>query len=210
MKIAVINETSAGDRNPDVMAVLEGRGHEIINAGMRKTGSKPELTYIHTGFLAALLLNAGRADFVVGGCGTGLGFLGSVMQYPNVMCGLVANPVSAWLFTQINGGNCVSLPMLYQFGWAGDVNFRFIFDRIFSVEPGIGYPAHRQESQRASRAMLMSISERVHLSMAKIVEVLPDDVVKPALSFPGMGEILDIETLGDTALRGALAKKMGG
>ena len=60
MKIAVINETSAGDRNADVMAALEGRGHEVINAGMTKTGGQPELTYIHTGLLAALLINAGR------------------------------------------------------------------------------------------------------------------------------------------------------
>ena len=30
MKIAVINETSAADKNKDVLAALEGRGHEII------------------------------------------------------------------------------------------------------------------------------------------------------------------------------------
>ena len=36
MRIAVINETSAADRNADILAALEGRGHEVINAGMRK------------------------------------------------------------------------------------------------------------------------------------------------------------------------------
>ncbi len=208
MKIAVINETSAGDRNADVMAALEGRGHEIINAGMKKTGGRPELTYIHTGLLAALLLNAGRVEYVVGGCGTGLGFLSSVMQYPNVFCGLVADPVAAWVYTQINGGNCVSLPMLYQFGWAGDVNFRFIFDRIFSVEPGIGYPSHRQESQRQSRKTLMDISKTVHLSMAAIMENLGDDIVRPVLTFPGVAELLDADTLKDDDLRRALKKRM--
>ena len=70
MKIAVINETSAADKNKDIIAALEGRGHEIINAGMTQSGAKPELTYIHTGFMAALLLNANRVDMVVGGCGT--------------------------------------------------------------------------------------------------------------------------------------------
>lgn len=191
MKIAVFNETSAGDRNADVMAALEGRGHEIINAGMVKTGGSPEMTYIHTGFLSALFLNAGVVDYVVGGCGTGLGYLNSVLQYPGVICGLVDDPVSAWLYTQINGGNCVSLPMLYGFGWAGDVNFRFIFDRIFSVEPGVGYPAHRQESQRQSRKTLFEISETTHRPFAEIVSVLDDAVVKPALNFPGIMDILD-------------------
>ena len=54
MRIAVINETSAGDRNADVLKALEGRGHEIFNCGMTKGGQAPELTYIHTGLLAGL------------------------------------------------------------------------------------------------------------------------------------------------------------
>ena len=109
MRIAVINETSAADRNADILAALDGRGHTVINAGMVKTGAKPELTYIHTGLLAALLLNTGRADFVVGGCGTGQGFLNAAMQYPGVFCGHILTSLDAWLFAQINGGNCISL-----------------------------------------------------------------------------------------------------
>ena len=58
MKIAVINETSAADRNADILAALDGRGHMIINAGMTKNFAKPELTYIHTGLLSAILLNS--------------------------------------------------------------------------------------------------------------------------------------------------------
>ncbi len=37
MKIAVINETSAADKNKDILAALGGRGHEIINAGLTNT-----------------------------------------------------------------------------------------------------------------------------------------------------------------------------
>jgi ribose 5-phosphate isomerase RpiB len=116
MKIAVINETSAADKNKDIMTALENRGHTIINAGMKKTGAQPELTYLHTGLLAAILLNLKRVDLVVGGCGTGQGFLNSVMQYPNVCCGLVQTPLDVWLFGQINGGN----DSLHFPGWAGD------------------------------------------------------------------------------------------
>ena len=57
-----------------------------------------ELTYIHTGLIAAAMLNIGAADMVVGGCGTGQGFMNSVMQYPNVVCGLILNPLDAFLF----------------------------------------------------------------------------------------------------------------
>ncbi len=41
MKIAVINETSAADRNADILAALDGLGHEILNVGMKRTGEKP-------------------------------------------------------------------------------------------------------------------------------------------------------------------------
>ncbi len=204
MKIAVINETSAADRNADILAALEGRGHTIVNAGMVKNGAKPELTYIHTGLLSALLLNARRVDFVVGGCGTGQGFLNSVMQYPGVFCGHIINSLDAWLFTQINGGNCISLMLNQGYGWAADVNLRFIFDRIFSVESGAGYPPHRQESQRESRKTLAAVSATTHRPLADIIACLPDEVVKPVLEFPGVKALIDADTVEDAALKGAL------
>ena len=133
MRIAVINETSAADKNADILAALAPCGHEIINAGMRKSGEAPELTYMQTGFMSALLLNAGRADMVVGGCGTGQGYLNAVMQYPGVFCGHIATPLDAWLFTQINGGNCIALMLNQGYGWGSDINLKFIFERLFSV-----------------------------------------------------------------------------
>lgn len=204
MKIAVINETSAADRNADIMAALQGCGHTVVNAGMVKNGAKPELTYIHTGLLAALLLNAGRVDFVVGGCGTGQGFMNSVMQYPGVFCGHILNALDAWLFMQINGGNCISLMLNQGYGWASDVNLRFIFQHMFSVESGIGYPPHRQESQQQSRKTLLALSTATHRLFADIIASLPDEVVKPALEFPGIGDLLDPSTLEDQALKAAL------
>ena len=98
MKIIVLNETSAADRNADIQAALAGRGHTVINAGMTQGGVQPELTYIHTGLLTALFLNTGAADFVVGGCGTGQGYLNAAMQYPGVFCGHILTPLDAWLF----------------------------------------------------------------------------------------------------------------
>ncbi len=208
MKIAVISETSAGDRNADIMAAIEGRGHTIINAGMKKAGAQPELTYIHTGLLAALFLAAGRVDMVVGGCGTGLGFMNSVMQYPGIICGLITKPLDAWLFAQINGGNCISLQLLYEYGWAGDVNLKFIFDSLFSIEePGLGYPPHRRESQQWSRSMLLEVSSKTHPAMSSIIENLPEEAVGPALSFPGVMDILNVDTLANGDLAKAIKKR---
>lgn len=201
MRVVVLNETSAGDRNAAIVDALSQYRHTVINAGMRKSGDRPELTYIHTGFLAALLLNSGRADFVVGGCGTGQGFLNSVMQYPGVACGLIADPLDAWLFSLINAGNCISLALNKGYGWAGEVNLRFIFEKIFDVERGAGYPAHRRESQAESRLTLEHVSRATHLPFASILQDLPESVVKPALSFPGIRELLDARTIPDSSVR---------
>ncbi len=208
MKIAVINETSAADRNADILAALEGRGHQIINVGMSKNGAQPELQYIHTGLMAALLLNLKRVDFVVGGCGTGQGFLNSVMQYPGVFCGHLLNALDAWLFAQINDGNCVSLALNQGYGWAADVNLRMLFDAYFSVERGAGFPAHRKEPQGASRQMLQTISACTHRGMAEIVAGLPKSVVRPALTYPGMPALIDADSIEDPALRSAIQNEL--
>jgi ribose 5-phosphate isomerase RpiB len=208
MRIAVVNETSAADKNADIISALDGRGHTIINAGMTKTGASPEMTYIHTGLLSALLLELKRVDLIVGGCGTGQGYLNSVMQYPGVFCGLITSPLDAWLFGQINGGNCLALALNFEYGWAGDVNLRFIFDRFFSVETGCGYPAHRKESQEQSRNTLTTIASTTHKSFAEIISGLEDAVLRPVLSYPGVTDLIDAGSIDDSGLKEALAKRL--
>lgn len=209
MRIAVINETSAADRNADILAALAGRGHEVINAGMTKSFTAPEITYIHTGLMSALLLHAGRVDYVVGGCGTGQGYLLSAMQYPGVVCGHLATPLDAWIFTQINGGNCISLMLNQGYGWGSDVNLRFLFDRLFEPERACGYPPHRKESQAQSRQTLEHINGLAHRPFAEIVRELPDPVLRPALEFPGFAELLDPASLHDQALADTLLARIG-
>ncbi|MGA2765411.1 MAG: RpiB/LacA/LacB family sugar-phosphate isomerase [Spirochaetia bacterium] len=190
MRIALVTEVSTKEKNASVLSALENRGHEVFNLGMKGGAGEPELTYIQTGFLGALLLGGGCVDLVVGGCGTGQGFLNSVLQYPGVCCGLIESPLDAWLFAQINGGNCISLVLNKSFGWAGEVNVRFIFDHLFSVAWGVGYPAHRKESQQRSQAVLRQVSCLTHLPLPQIVERAEESVVRPALSFPGVIDFL--------------------
>lgn len=194
MRIAIINEVSAQQKNGDILKALEGRGHEVLNLGMTGNPNLPELTYIHTGLMTGILLNANAADFVVGGCGTGQGYLNAAVQYPGVFCGLISSPLDAWLFTQINGGNCISLQLNQGYGWAADENLRFIFDRIFSVERGCGYPENRRESQRASRGILEEISHAAHRPFFEMLDDLPREIVRRAVSFPGFLDVLDPQT----------------
>lgn len=210
MKIAVVNETSSADKNADIITALQGRDHEILNMGMTKTGAEPALSYVNTGLLTAILLNVGIADFVVGGCGTGQGYMIAAMQYPGVFCGHVRDSLDAWLFTQINGGNCISLTLNQGYGWAADVNLRFIFDRIFSVERGGGYPEHRREAQKRYRLSLEALSAKIHPSFAKVIELLPEEVISPVLRYPTVQDVLDLDSISDGALREALQRRVRG
>jgi len=190
LRIAVVSEVSAVQRNAALIEALSGRGCVVVNAAMRSKDDRA-LTYIHTGLMAALLLNARAVDMVVGGCGTGQGFLLSAMQYPGIQCGLIAEPVDAWLFSKINAGNCLSLPLNKGFGWAGEIVLSQIFDAWFSPGFGEGYPKARQVPQSASRAMLNEVSQMTHRSMEDICHALPGALLAETLSFPGFMFILE-------------------
>jgi ribose 5-phosphate isomerase RpiB len=206
MKIAVINEISAADKNADILKAIAGRGHEIINLGNIRGGETPGLLYIHTGLMSAILLNFHLVDFVVGGCGTGLGYLNSVMQYPGVFCGHLLTPLDAFLFARINAGNCVSLALNQGYGWAGDVNLRLIFDNLFTAEAGTGYPPQRAEPQRQARELLQQVSGATHRPMLEILAALPEDVTHPALTFPAFLPLLEQAAQADAGLRSLLEK----
>jgi hypothetical protein len=135
--------------------------------------------------MSAILLNSGIVDLVVGGCGTGIGYMNSVMQYPGIACGLIHSPLDAWLFAQINDGNCISLALNQGYGWASNINLRFIFDQYFGVEHGKGYPDHRREPQSVSRELLKTISTITHRSMVEIIDYLPHHVMDTVVKYPG-------------------------
>ncbi len=190
MKIAILSEVSARARNTDILSVLaEHAQHEVYNAGMRAEGGEAELTYIQTGLMAGALLSCGACDLAVGGCGTGQGFLISAMQYPGVFCGLLIDPLDAWLFSQINAGNCISLPLNKGYGWASDLNLKLIFRELFRDPAGVGYPPHRSESQAESRARLGRISRAAHREFPEILRSLDADIVRPLKEY---GVFLDL------------------
>ncbi|MGD0706921.1 MAG: RpiB/LacA/LacB family sugar-phosphate isomerase [Anaerolineaceae bacterium] len=206
MKIAVINEISAADKNPDILKALDDRGHEILNLGNTSSSDSPGLLYIHTGLMSALLLNLKVVDFVIGGCGTGLGYLNAVMQYPGIVCGHLLTPLDAFLFARINAGNCVSLALNQGYGWAGDVNLRLMFDELFTPEAGSGYPTQRSEPQKQGRILLAQVSQVTHRPLAEILLSLPEEIIRPVLNFPGFYSKLEQAKAVNTDIRSALEK----
>ena len=158
MRIALINENSQAAKNALVCEtlkkVVEPMGHEVFNYGMYAADDAAQLTYVQNGILAAILLNSGAADFVVTGCGTGEGAMLALNSFPGVICGHVANPLDAYTFAQINDGNAISIPFALGFGWGGDLNLEYIFEKLFSEPFGGGYPKERVVPEQRNKKIL--------------------------------------------------------
>ena len=139
MKIALINENSQAAKNGIIEAalkkVVEPMGHEVVNYGMYAADDKAQLTYVQCGILAAILLNSGAADYVITGCGTGEGAMLALNSFPGVICGHVEDPVDAYTFAHVNDGNAVAMPFAKGFGWGGELNLEYCFEKLFGFGP---------------------------------------------------------------------------
>ena len=164
MKIALMMENSQAGKNAMVAAELEsvagGIGHDVFNLGMTDENDH-HLTYIHLGIMASILINSKAVDFVVTGCGTGQGALMSLNLHPGVVCGYCLEPSDAFLFNQINNGNALALAFAKGFGWAGELNIRYIFEKAFTGERGNVYPLERAEPQQRNAAILNEVKAAV-------------------------------------------------
>ncbi|OEE38067.1 hypothetical protein A1QO_16515 [Vibrio genomosp. F10 str. ZF-129] len=185
MKIALMMENSQASKNAMVAAELEsvagGLGHDVFNLGMTDDNDH-HLTYIHLGIMASVLINSKAVDFVVTGCGTGQGALMSLNLHPGVVCGYCLEPSDAFLFNQINNGNAIALAFAKGFGWAGELNIRYIFEKAFTGERGKGYPLERAEPQQRNAAILNEVKAAVVKdNFIDSLRAIDQDLVKTAV-----------------------------
>ena len=173
MRIALINENSQAAKNSLIEAtlkkVVEPMGHTVDNYGMYTAEDDVQLTYVQTGILAAILLNSGAADYVVTGCGTGEGAMIACNSFPGVLCGHVEDPVDAYTFAHVNDGNCVALPFAKGCGWGMELNWQYVFEKLFGFGSGKGYPPERVVPEQNNKKILDLVRE---CSMANLIESL--------------------------------------
>ena len=186
MKIALINENSQAAKNEVICnalkKVVEPMGHEVRNYGMYTADDACQLTYVQVGILAAVLLNSGAADYVITGCGTGEGAMLACNSFPGVICGHVEDPLDAYTFAQINDGNAIAIPFAKGYGWGGDLNLEYIFEKLFCEESGQGYPKERAVPEQRNKKILDGVKKVTYRSLTDILPELDQELVKGALS----------------------------
>ena len=213
MKIALVMEWSTCERNPIVYETLkqaaEERGHTVVNYGQFDMEDNRQ-TYNQNAVFIAALAASGAADFIVTGCGTGEGAMLAANAMPGVCCGLVVDPADSYLFTQVNGGNCMSLPFAKGWGWGAEVNLRYVFEKFFEKEPGGGYPPHAAASEQRNAYLLNRLKEVSHNSITEILlteDPEVSEIVRAA--FAGKRLELFMENCQDEKIREAVLKIAG-
>lgn len=186
MKIALINENSQVTKNniifDELKTVAERKGFEVFNYGMYGNEGESQLTYVQNGLLTAILLNSGAADFVITGCGTGMGAMLACNSFPGVTCGFAADPVDAYLFSQVNGGNALSLPFAKGFGWGAELNLRYMFERLFEDEVGGGYPKERAIPEQRNARILNEVKAITYKNLLTILKEIDQEFLKETIS----------------------------
>lgn len=186
MKIALIIENSQAAKSEIVHSALtsvaEPLGHDVHHYGMYSADDDAQLTYVMNGLLAGILINSGAADFVVTGCGTGMGSMLACNAMPGVVCGLVIDPTDAFLFGQINDGNAISMPYAKGFGWAAELNLQDCYRKLFEVERGVGYPKERAEIMAKNRNIFSGVKAAATHDMLTVLKSVDQDLLKAAVA----------------------------
>ena len=186
MKIALIIENSqaakSGIVHDALSSVAEPLGHQVHHYGMYTPDDKASLTYPMNGLLAGLLINSKAADFVVTGCGTGVGSNLACNAMPGVFCGLVVDPTDAFLFGQINDGNAISMPYAKGFGWAAELNLQDCFRKLFENERGAGYPKERAAVMAKNRGIVAELKAASCHDMLTVLKTVDQDLLKAAIA----------------------------
>ena len=193
MKIALITENSQAAKNAiihEALTEVAGElGHEVHNYGMYTAEDSASLTYVMNGLLTGILLNSKAADFVVTGCGTGMGSMLACNAMPGVFCGLVIDPTDAFLFSQINAGNAISMPYAKGFGWAAELNLRDCYRKLFEGEPGAGYPKERAAIMASNRGKLADLKAASCHDMLTVLKAVDQDLLRAAIAGEQFAEL---------------------
>lgn len=180
MRIAIIQASSQQKRNQLLIKATKsatGEHDQVINFGVFE--NDPQLSYVQVAVIIGILLNSGAIDYVITGCSSGNGMNIACNTMPNVISGYLPTPSDAYLFGRINQGNCASLPLGLNFGWAGELNLTYTLEKLFEGPMNTGYPKAMASRKKKDALKLVEIKHLAQNDMIKILEGLDNDFLKP-------------------------------
>lgn len=156
--IGFISEPSTCIRREMLLGLLSTLTHIPICDLTPTIDPQTKYGYPEAGFLAGIALATGFCQLVIGGCGTGVGFALAANSMPGVNAAVIRDSTEAVLFSRINAGNCISLPLAYGYGWGAEINIKNILKAVLQdTAYGDGYPDERRQPQEEGRARLAQL-----------------------------------------------------
>ena len=73
-------------------------------------------------------------------------------------------------------GNAVAMPFAKGFGWGGELNLEYCFEKLFGFGHGQGYPPERREPEMRNKGILDEVRAK---TLRPLLEILPE--LDPAL-----------------------------
>ena len=115
--------------------------------------------------------------------------------------------MDAWLFAQINGGNCISLSLNKGYRWPA-TSISGSSSRSYSASSSALVTLRVGKSPNVLPAVrLPPLSTTAHKTIDDIVEAMDGAVVEAALSFPCVWDLVQSADEGKASLKRALARR---
>ena len=105
-RIAIASDHAAFALKAELIAWLSEAGHAVTDLGPDGVES---VDYPDYGYKLAEEIAAGRADFGIALCGSGIGISIAANRHPACRCALVSEPLSARLAREHNDANVIAM-----------------------------------------------------------------------------------------------------
>jgi len=106
MRIAIASDHAAVALKALLVEHLQDAGHDVADLGPNGVDS---VDYPDYGYKLAEEIAAGRADFGVALCGSGIGISIAANRHPDCRCARVSEPLSARLAREHNDANVIAM-----------------------------------------------------------------------------------------------------
>ena len=104
-KLAIGNDHTAVEMKRELIAYLQDKGYQVINAG---TDSPESFAYPVSGYKVAKMVASGEVDGGILICGTGVGISLAANKVDGIRCCVCSEPYSAKLSKQHNNSNIIA------------------------------------------------------------------------------------------------------
>ena len=71
----------------------------------------------------------------------------------------------------MNDGNAVALPFAKGFGWGGELNLEYVFEKLFGFGHGQGYPKERVVPEQRNKKILDGVRSVAFRDLCDILKI---------------------------------------